>query len=91
MLIYCKRWKLLYWRYMLTHGWAEVWHKADGTEYTYDAFVAFEVSDMRWIANKLMDELEKKRSFKLCVHHRDFPGGVILEQIIVDSIQKIKP
>ncbi|ELU07953.1 hypothetical protein CAPTEDRAFT_127735, partial [Capitella teleta] len=54
----------------------------------YDAFVAYDYNDFSWVKHQLIVEMEQKRGFNLCVHHRDFPGGEVLEEIIVDCIHK---
>ncbi|ELU00360.1 hypothetical protein CAPTEDRAFT_145791 [Capitella teleta] len=60
----------------------------DDSQYDYDAFVAYDYNDYSWIRHSLLVEMEQGRGFKLCIHHRDFPAGEILEEIIVDRIQK---
>ncbi|ELT87653.1 hypothetical protein CAPTEDRAFT_39731, partial [Capitella teleta] len=54
----------------------------------YDAFVAYDYDDYSWVRHNLLPELEQERGYKLCIHHRDFPAGEILEEIIVDRIRK---
>ncbi|ELU10331.1 hypothetical protein CAPTEDRAFT_122065, partial [Capitella teleta] len=54
----------------------------------YDAFLSYNFDDFPWVKHKLMVELEEKREFKLCVPHRDFLGGEILDEIIVDCIHR---
>ena len=85
---YCKRWKLMYWWYITRKGWQHLTSSTDSTQYEYDAFVAYDYRDFHWVRNELLVEMEDQRDFKLCIHHRDFPGGDILEEIIVESIHK---
>ena len=70
----------------------KAWRQLSSSEYShlydYDAFVAYDYNDFFWIKNELLVEMEQKRKFRLCVHHRDFPAGHILEEIIVDRIHK---
>jgi hypothetical protein len=88
ILAYCKRWRIRYWRYVLLEAFKRWWAETDPNAYDYHAFVAFQVGDIDWVTRKLLVELEQKHSYRLCVHHRDFPGGAVLQQIIVDSIHK---
>ena len=57
-------------------------------DYTYDAFVAFDMADVEWISDVLLPELEGENEdgFHLCVHHRDFKGGVPIVENIADAI-----
>ena len=57
----------------------------DTTTYRYDAFVLYSSidSDRLWVHYKLLSELENVYGFRLCIHHRDFLGGLP----IVDSIE----
>ena len=85
---YCKRWRLRYWWHITRKAWQQITSSADTTEYEYDAFVAYDHRDVLWVKDVLLVEMEDKRNFKLCVHHRDFPAGDILEDVIVESIHK---
>ena len=57
----------------------------DTTSYRFDAFVLYSSidSDWMWVHYKLVSELENVYGFRLCIHHRDFLGGLP----IVDSIE----
>ena len=46
--------------------------------FKYDAFIVYSDNpdDRQWVHYKLVNELEKEYGFRLCVEHRDFPGGV---------------
>jgi toll-like receptor 13 len=54
--------------------------------YTYDAFVSYSNvdEDRLWVHYVLLKKLEKEFGFRLCIHHRNFPGGVY----IGDNIEK---
>lgn len=42
----------------------------------FDVFVSFSQHDYRWVADKLVDQLENRPNpYKLCIHMRDFPVG----------------
>ena len=60
----------------------------DTTAYDYDAFVSFNVDDIKWVKYNLIVELEQKRGLKLCIHHRDFRPGLPIEDNIVDAIER---
>jgi hypothetical protein len=84
-MLYCKRWRLRYWWYLLN----KLWHREiEVDNYDYDAFVAYDYEDFQWVQHHLLPELEEKRGLRLCIHHRDFPGGEYLEEIIVDCIHR---
>jgi hypothetical protein len=89
MIAYCKRWRLKYWWYITRKSWQQLTSSAEEKNaFEYDAFVAYDYDDFAWVKNNLLEEMENKRNFKLCIHHRDFPAGYLLEEIIVDRIGK---
>ena len=51
----------------------------------YDAFICYSEQDMNWVIYTLLPGLEEPNNgptFKLCIHHRDFPvGGTIFDNI----------
>ena len=49
-----------------------------GGPFKYDAFIVYSGvdEDRLWVHYKLVEKLEKEYGFRLCVEHRDFPGGV---------------
>ena len=59
----------------------------DPTQYVFDAFISFNVDDIKWVKDNLIVELEEKRGLRLCIHHRDFPPSRSIEENIVDAIE----
>ena len=59
-------------------------------EFLFDAFVAFHQSDIRWVKYELLPNTEGHRldKFNLCLHHRDFKAGCVIEENIVSSIKE---
>lgn len=54
----------------------------------YDAFVSYSHKDEEFVVNELMEKLEKgSRSFKLCVHFRDWLAGEWIPYQIARSIK----
>ena len=60
--------------------------ESTASAFIYDAFVLYSSvdDDHLWVHYKLLPELEKIYGFRLCIHHRNFPGGVD----IIDNIQQ---
>ncbi|XP_062581165.1 toll-like receptor 4 [Saccostrea cucullata] len=55
--------------------------------YQYDGFVAYNTRDRKWIMSELVENLENRRKYKLCLHERDIiPGGIFVDEIL-DSIE----
>ncbi|XP_061188804.1 toll-like receptor 13 [Saccostrea echinata] len=51
-------------------------------EFLYDGFVAYNTSDRQRIMSELIENLEKKYNFKLCLQERDIlPGGIFVDDI----------
>ena len=66
------------------------------TSYEYDAFVAYDNSDLDWVRNELYENLDKKDEepgvdgqprFRLCIHDRDFMPGTTIEENILKAIE----
>ncbi len=68
--------------------------KEDTKVYEYDAFVAFDQEDYKWVSEELMQNLEQPeghseeqgRYFKLCIHNRDWEYGTRITENIVESV-----
>ncbi|ESO99000.1 hypothetical protein LOTGIDRAFT_142370 [Lottia gigantea] len=56
-----------------------------GTNFDYDFFVCYSVDDEDWIWDELQPNLEGDEYIKLCIHQRDFKGG----KLIVDNIVEL--
>ena len=53
----------------------------------FDAFVAYAGKDSKWICEELRPRLEDgEPSFRLCLHQRDFVGGIDIADNIVAAI-----
>ena len=56
----------------------------------YDAFIAYSELDANWVLHTALPKLESggtDKSFKLCVHHRDFTIGAAVADNIIESVQ----
>jgi hypothetical protein len=56
----------------------------------YDAFIAYSEADGDWVLHTALTKLESggtDKSFKLCVHHRDFTIGAAVADNIIESVQ----
>ena len=60
----------------------------DPREYEYDAFVAYNRDDTNWVTGYLRKVLEKQNKLKLCLHDRDWLGGIDIVDNIQQSIDK---
>ena len=60
----------------------------DPREYEYDAFVAYNRDDTNWVTGHLRKVLEKQNELKLCLHDRDWLGGIDIVDNIQQSIDK---
>ncbi|XP_062607619.1 toll-like receptor 13, partial [Saccostrea cucullata] len=50
--------------------------------FLFDGFVAYNSNDRHWIMSELIEKLEKKNNFKLCLQERDIlPGGIFVDDI----------
>ncbi|XP_055957945.1 toll-like receptor 4 [Patella vulgata] len=50
--------------------------------FAHDAFVAYCIEDGDWVLHDLLPIVEEGENIKLCIHERDFLGG----QLIIDNI-----
>ena len=60
----------------------------DFEEFQYDAFVCYHNHDIQWVMHTLRILLENKHKLKLCLHDRDWLGGVDIVDNIQQSIEK---
>ncbi|XP_055006737.1 toll-like receptor 13 isoform X2 [Boleophthalmus pectinirostris] len=82
------RWQLAYGFYLLQAFLYDSKKKRQGKPSLYDAFVSYNCHDEDWVYRELVPELEERRGWKLCLHHRDFqPGKPIIENI-TDAIYR---
>eukprot|EP00106_Octopus_bimaculoides_P003438 XP_014770880.1 PREDICTED: toll-like receptor 4 [Octopus bimaculoides] len=84
-LVYHFRWKLRYLYYMIRERYA--YQRIQTGEYLYDAFVSYAEEDRGCVFEYLIPELEEKDTFKLNIHHRDFPAGKQIAENILSAIQ----
>ena len=87
-LMYRYRWKVR-WLAIVSKRFVKLQEETrDTTVYDYDAFVSFNVDDIKWVQDKLIVELEQKRNLELCIHQRDFTPGLPIEENIVGAIER---
>ncbi|XP_078692218.1 uncharacterized protein LOC144922372 [Branchiostoma floridae x Branchiostoma belcheri] len=83
-------------RYYIEYGWyllrskAKVRPKAPlGKRKIYHAFISYNGRDSKWVTRRLVPKLEQEEPrLKLCIHERDFTGGVSIVENIITNIQK---
>ena len=85
---YRYRWRLRYFLYITCRFWRKYEELVDDADYEYDAFVAYNRGDVEWVVNSLLPSLEDRAGFKLCIHDRDFLVGNVIEETIVESIER---
>ncbi|ELU08227.1 hypothetical protein CAPTEDRAFT_27766, partial [Capitella teleta] len=61
---------------------------SDAEPKEYDAFVSFNQTDYNFVRSEIMQHLEEKEHFKLCVHFRDFLAGIPIADNISNAINR---
>ena len=57
----------------------------------YDAFISYSGDDYQWVVNTLQRRLENHNPpYKLCLHHRDFQVGALIQENIFKSVDHSK-
>ena len=57
----------------------------------YDAFISYSGDDYQWVVNTLQRRLENHYPpYKLCLHHRDFQVGALIQENIFKSVDHSK-
>nr|UCK81505.1 Toll-like receptor 6 [Arenicola marina] len=70
-----------------------IWRKAHSEEkvsYKYDVFVGYCEDDVSWVKNVLapaLEEGDEEPKLKLCMHHRDFLPGELIEENILKNMK----
>ena len=93
--VYRHRWDVKFFCLKLVRNRKIYQDLLDHNMYKYDAFVVYDTEDHAWIDSELIPHLEnpsevdgrQEPKFTLCVHHRDFMPGTLIEENIIDSIQ----
>ncbi|XP_019616739.1 PREDICTED: toll-like receptor 6 [Branchiostoma belcheri] len=83
-------------RYYIEYGWYLLRSKAKGRPKAplgkrkiYHAFISYNGRDSKWVTRRLVPKLEQEEPrLKLCIHERDFTGGVSIVENIITNIQK---
>ncbi|XP_064598746.1 toll-like receptor 6 [Liolophura sinensis] len=82
---YRYRWNIKYWmRTKCRRG--PVYDELAMEHYQFDAFVAYNSRNYQWACRDLRNVLETQNNYTLCLHDRDFPVGVSIQQNIVDAV-----
>ncbi|XP_064597417.1 toll-like receptor 4 [Liolophura sinensis] len=81
---YRNRWNVHYWFYTNCRPSPDM---LPTRQYDYDAFVCYNHNDYDWVYETLQPYLEEGApELRLCLHHRDFEVGEVIQQNIVDAI-----
>ncbi|XP_062570035.1 toll-like receptor 2 type-2 [Saccostrea cucullata] len=87
------RWDIKYYIYICRNRKPTGYKRfTDDEEFLYDAFIAYNTNDRKWIMSELVQMLERNHKYKLCLHERDIiPGGVYVEDIVesIDMSRKL--
>ena len=83
---YRYRWHIQYFLFRLksTNKGYDEYHAS--SPYIYDAFVAYNSTDVLWLRDNFLPIVETKFKFKLCLHDRDWLAGVDIVDNIMASI-----
>ena len=86
---YKKRWFISNLLFRFQEQFCTASDDSSGGPFKYDAFIVYSDihDDRHWVHFKLVGELENEYGFRLCVEHRDFPGGVDRLDIIEKAIR----
>ena len=57
-------------------------------EFQYDAFVCYNNDDLQWVVHTLRTSLESDHKLQLCLHDRDWLGGIDIVDNIQQSIER---
>lgn len=83
---YRNRWNVHYWFYTNCRPSPDM---LPARQYDYDAFVCYNHNDYDWVYETLQPFLEEGTpELRLCLHHRDFEVGEVIQQNIVDAINR---
>ncbi|KAK3099372.1 hypothetical protein FSP39_003486 [Pinctada imbricata] len=81
-ILYRYRFKFRYWYYIKLRIDSTQAHILDTRQYRYDAFISYADEDRSFVTRQMVENLEKGKDIRLCIHHRDFmPGTSIIENI----------
>lgn len=87
------RWDILYYLHNCTHGRRKGYQRLlDRSTKEYDGFVAYDTHDRKWIMSELVETLEKRENYKLCLHERNIlPIGSHVDNIFesIESSRKL--
>ncbi|XP_050401509.1 toll-like receptor 13 [Patella vulgata] len=84
--IYKYIWHIKYHIYMWRYRPRELLDIAE-KHFVYDVFVAYCVEDSVWVRDNLVPILEEGENIKLCIHQRDFQGGRLIMDNIVQHME----
>ncbi|XP_050401504.1 toll-like receptor 13 [Patella vulgata] len=79
--IYKYIWHIKYHIYMWRYRPRQLLDIAE-KHFVYDIFVAYCIQDSDWVLDDLVSTIEDGENIKLCIHERDFLGG----KLIIDNI-----
>ncbi|XP_064598020.1 toll-like receptor 13 [Liolophura sinensis] len=86
VVMYRYRTNLRYWLYTRLQPPKDMFAEQ---EYVFDAFVAYTSEEREWVSQQLFPNLELlEKSFKLCIHDRDFTPGKPIHENIVDKMRE---
>ncbi len=84
-------------KYHVMYAWFKLGSKVrkkqmEKHEYTYDAFIAYNHKNFKWVRQELLKTLEEEaqddRQFKFCIHHKDFLAGIPIVDNIIQALEK---
>jgi hypothetical protein len=86
---YQKRWLLRHLVFTVKERFCKKKGLTEADNFQYDAFVIYSSEDIDrvWVHLILVQELENVYGFNLCIHHRDFLGGLDIADNIEDAIR----
>ncbi|XP_062604742.1 toll-like receptor 13 [Saccostrea cucullata] len=85
------RWDIKYYIHIFKNQRLSKRERLPQEEFLYDAFVAYNTQDRKWIMSELVQNIERKHKYKLCLHERDIiPGGIYVDDMLqsIESSRK---
>ncbi|XP_061188406.1 toll-like receptor 2 type-2 [Saccostrea echinata] len=87
ILVWKLRWDVKYYLHKWTNRRSKYQALIERELKEYDGFVAYNTRDRKWIMSELVDVMEKKENYKLCLHERNFLPSCAHVDNILESIE----
>ncbi|XP_071130105.1 toll-like receptor 13 [Mytilus edulis] len=83
---YICRWRFRFQLYKLRSLRKQYKELVNKEDFVYSAYVVYCYEDFTWVKRSLIQEIEEKQGYKLCIPHRDFELGKVFADNIVEHM-----